>query len=103
MIYNCSVTIHAKSGRDEYGKESWGGGHQTKARVVRKSTKTIGSTNEMALADIIVHLPIKKVAYGVIGNKVVYDSVDYMVMEVVQSKNEVGNVRDVKLICKRNG
>jgi hypothetical protein len=103
MIYNCSVTIYAKSGRDEYGKESWGGGHLTKARVVRKTTKTIGATNEMALADIIVHLPIKKESYGVVGSKVVYDSVNYMIMEVVKSKNEVGHIRDVKLICKKNG
>lgn len=103
MVYNDAVTIYAKRGRNEYGEESWGGGHITKARVVRKTTKTIGATNEMSLADIIVHLPIAKESYGVVGSKVVYDSIDYMIMEVIKSKNEVGNIRDVKLICKKNG
>jgi hypothetical protein len=103
MIYNCSVTIHAKNSRNAYGEEEWGAGHQTKARVVRKTTKTIGATNEIELADIIVHLPIKKESYGVVGSKVVYDSVNYMIMEVIKSKNEVGHIRDVKLICKRYG
>ena len=66
MVYNDAVTIYAKRGRNEYGEEYWGGGHITKARVVRKTTKTIGATNEMSLADIIVPCLLPKKAMALL-------------------------------------
>lgn len=101
MVYNCAVTIYPAGDRNAYGEKAWASGSDYKARVVEKTTEVLSLTGEKTNADLLVHLPLDTTVN--IGSKVEYNDNEYIVLKVSNPKNEVGHVRDVKLICKRYG
>ena len=102
MNYNCVVTIQGESSRNAFGEQSWNTGITTKARVEEKSSQTLDLQGNRTMSDILVHLPIDETTAS-IGDRVTYNSVTYIVLEVYKPKNEVGHIRDVKLKCKKYG
>ena len=101
MVYNCSVVLYTETSRNEYGEIVWNNGYTYKARVVRMVNRTLNPRGEDVLADLIVHLHIENTVIVEIGQKLVYDDQDYMVVEVNMPKNEVGHIRDIRLLCKQ--
>jgi hypothetical protein len=101
MVYNCAVTIYPAGSRNAYGEKDWSSGSDYKARVVEKTTEVLDARGEKTNADLLVHLPLDTSVS--IGQKIEYNSNEYIVLKVSKPKNEVGHTRDVKLICKRYG
>ena len=101
MVYNCCVTIYDEDSRNVYGEQDWTSGTEYKARVIEKSDETLDLRGERTMSDILVHLPLGLKDDVQIGQKVLYDSVEYIVLGVAKPKNEVGHYRDIKLTCKK--
>ena len=101
MVYNCAITIYPAESRNAFGEKDWTSGTSYKARVVEKTMEVLNPGGEKTNADLLVHLPIDTIVS--IGSKIEYDDNEYIVLKVSMPKNEVGHIRDVKLICKRYG
>ena len=101
MVYNCAVTIYPIGSRNDFGEKVWGSGSDFKARVVEKSLQVLDTKGEMTNSDLIVHLPLDTTV--AIGSKIEYNDIEYTVLQLSKPKNEVGHIRDIKLICKRYG
>lgn len=102
MNYNCAIKIQNESSRNAFGEQSWDTGLTVKARVVESSSQTLDLQGNKTMSDLVVHLPLDE-ATASIGDKITYNSVTYTVLEVKKPKNEVGHIRDIKLICKKYG
>lgn len=101
MNFNCAVSIYPEASRNAFGEKVWGSKTDVKARVVEKSMEVLDNRGEKTYSDIIVHLPLNTSI--AVGSKVEFNDVDYLVLQVSKPKNEVGHIRDIKLICKKYG
>ena len=102
MNYNCAVTIKGEVSRNAFGEQTWNTGITTKARVVESSSEVLDLRGQRTMSDLIVHLPLEETTAS-IGDLVVFNTVEYIVLEVYKPKNEVGHYRDIKLKCKKYG
>jgi len=103
MVYNDCVTIYPESTRDAFGQQVWASGVEMKARTMEENRQVLSLKNEITQSDLTVHIPIAYSQYGVVGEKLVHNGINYIVLKAKLPKNEVGHVVDVNLLCKRNG
>jgi len=102
MNYNCSVKIQNEDSRNAFGEQTWDTGTTVKARVIESSSESLDLKGNKTMSDLIVHLPLSE-ATASIGDRITYNDVEYLILEVKKPKNEVGHIRDIKLICKKHG
>lgn len=102
MNYNNSVKIQGESSRNAFGEQVWDSGVTVKARVIETSSETLDLRGNKTMSDLVVHLPLDETAAS-IGDLITYNDVEYLILEVKKPQNEVGHIRDIKLICKKHG
>lgn len=93
-FFNDALTIYLESSKDEYGRESWGGGLAVNGRFVESSHSLRNSKGEVITADALAHLPDDTVI--AIGSKVVFDGNNYKVIKINKPKDGIG-VRFLKV------
>lgn len=103
MVYNDAITIYSNTSHNEYGEKDFGTGISSKARVVLENSEILNANGERVQTDATIHIPLDKEDYASVGSKIVHDSIDYVVVGSKKIKNEVGQIRDIKLLCKRYG
>lgn len=102
MNYNDSVTIKGEASRNAFGEQTWNTGVIIKAVVIESSSETLDLQGNKTMSDLIVHLPLEEETAS-IGDLILYGTDEYLVLEVKKPQNEVGHIRDIKLICKKHG
>lgn len=93
-FFNDALTIYLETTKDEYGRESWGGGLAVNGRFVESSKSLRNSKGEIINADALAHLPADTNIE--IGSKVVFDGSNYKAIKIDKPKDGVG-VRFLKV------
>jgi hypothetical protein len=93
-FFNDALTIYLETTKDEYGRESWGGGLAVNGRFVESSKSLRNSKGEIINVDALAHLPAD--TNIAIGSKVVFNGSNYKAIKIDKPKDGVG-VRFLKV------
>lgn len=94
-----SVTIYPQGTRDKFNKLSWGSGVAVSARFQKTSKVITTVQNEREPIDGYVDVLGSVVVE--IGDKLVYDAVNYKVMTVKEAIDGSGNVHHKTVLVQR--
>jgi hypothetical protein len=100
MLYNDIIGIYAKAGRNAFGEREWGATQDIKARVTTSSKEVIDVSGDKKLADIEVWTNNDTIE---IGQKITYESQDYLVVQVFKVRDERGAKKATNFLCTKYG
>lgn len=92
-FFNDAISIYNESGKDEYGRESWGSVVAVNGRFVESSKVLYNAKGEVQNADALIHIPARTTIE--VGSKVVFDGVSYRVIKINKPK-DFSTVRFIK-------
>jgi hypothetical protein len=94
-LLNQDITLATASGKDKYGRESYGSGVSYKARVQLTTKTRVINTNESVEIRAIVYIDgavsVSK------GDKITHNSIEYRVFGVITATDGAGNTHHTKL------
>jgi len=93
-FFNDTLLIYNESGRDEYGRASWGSGTAVVGRFVEKSKLLYNSKGETVMADALIHIPADTTID--VGSRIVYGGQDYRALKINKPKDQF-SVRFIKV------
>ena len=97
-FFNNALTIYDVSGRDEYGRESWGDGTAVTGRFVEKHRLFYNPKGEAVTTD--AHIDVPSDTTIDIGSRVGYDSKDYRVIKIKKPKDHK-HIKFIKAFLQR--
>lgn len=93
-FFNDALTIYTESGKDEYGRESWGSGVAVNGRFVESTKNMRNSKGEIIAIDALAHLPADTTI--AIGGKVVFNGNNYRIIKIDKPKDQ-SSIRFLKV------
>jgi hypothetical protein len=98
--FNDAVQIYDQSGKDEFGRISWGDGVSTVGRFVEEDNILYNPQSEQMVTDAVLYL--HKDEDVSLESKISYGGTDYQVVKVAKPK-DMNNVRFIKLYLRLYG
>jgi len=100
MLYNDIIEVYAKGSRNAYGEREFGAKQAIACRATVTTQEVMDLMGDKKLAELEVWTAYEDIE---IGQKIVYEEKDYLVLQVFKVRDEKGKLKTVKFLCSKYG